>query len=59
VLSLQKNMTMGQVCLHLGEPDAVVASCLDSNGSKIDIWEYNLGIRDEEKHNTKVTGLTQ
>lgn len=54
VLSLQKNMTMGQVRLHLGEPDIVAASCVDSKGNEVDVWEYKLGIRDEEKHNTKV-----
>lgn len=54
ILSLHKQMTMGQVTLHLGEPDAVAVSTEDSKGNEIDIWEYNLGIRDEEKHNTKV-----
>jgi hypothetical protein len=54
LLSLQKDMTMGQVSLHMGEPDTVAASCVDKKGNEIDIWEYNLGIRDEEMHNTKV-----
>lgn len=54
MLSLRKNMTMGQVCSRLGEPDAIAASCVDREGKEIDVWKYNLGIRDEEKHNTKV-----
>ena len=54
ILSLQKNMTMAQVRVQLGEPDTVVASCVDSRGNDVDIWEYNLGIRDEDKHHTKV-----
>jgi|GEM_PF-2489971 hypothetical protein len=53
-LSLHQNMTMGQVILHMGEPETVVPSMVDSRGNRIDIWEYNLGIRDEEMHNTKI-----
>ena len=53
ILSLQKNMSMGQVRMHLGEPDTVIASYVDNNDNDIDIWEYRLGIRDEEKHTTK------
>ncbi len=54
MLSLQKNMSMGQVRAHMGEPDKVAASSVDHRGNQIDVWEYNLGIFDEDKNSTKV-----
>lgn len=53
-LSLHQNMTMGQVRLIMGDPETVVSSTVDGRGNQVDIWEYELGIRNEEIHNTKI-----